>query len=89
MALLQLLPQGLDDTAPLPPAPVDEMFPSRHETSATADVESPSRAAGGFPTLGGGTGWGTGWGTGSCARADMRRRDRVAVGDASGRSEGG
>jgi hypothetical protein len=36
--------------------PVDEMFRNRHETGATAVVESPSRAAGGFPTLGGGIG---------------------------------
>ena len=35
-------------------AAVDEMFQSRHELAGLADVESPSRAAGGFPTLGGG-----------------------------------
>ena len=34
--------------------PVDEMFRNRHEAAAGAGVESPSRAAGGFPTLGGG-----------------------------------
>jgi hypothetical protein len=33
---------------------VDEMFPNRHEPAPGAGVESPSRAAGGFPTLGGG-----------------------------------
>ena len=34
--------------------PVDEMFSNRHTTTVAADIESPSRAAGGFPTLGGG-----------------------------------
>ena len=34
--------------------PVGEMFPNRHRTRRAADVVSPSRAAGGFPTLGGG-----------------------------------
>jgi hypothetical protein len=33
---------------------VDELLQRRHKTAAAADVESPSRAAGGFPTLGGG-----------------------------------
>jgi hypothetical protein len=33
---------------------VDEMFRNRHEVAARPAVESPSRAAGGFPTLGGG-----------------------------------
>ena len=33
---------------------VDEMFRKRHKRRELADVESPSRAAGGFPTLGGG-----------------------------------
>jgi hypothetical protein len=36
--------------------PVDEMIQNRHETAVLAGVESPSRAAGGFPTLGGGVG---------------------------------
>ena len=68
---------------------VDEISHDRHDFAPGSVVESPVRAAGGFPTLGGGTGWGTHWGAGSCARADMRRRDRVARADASGRSEGG
>ena len=34
--------------------PVDEMFANRHRSTVRAAVESPSRAAGGFPTLGGG-----------------------------------
>jgi hypothetical protein len=33
---------------------VDGMFRDRHEVAARRSVESPSRAAGGFPTLGGG-----------------------------------
>ena len=40
-------------TRPAHPA-VDEMLRIRHEPPATSDIESPSRAAGGFPTLGGG-----------------------------------
>jgi hypothetical protein len=38
--------------------PVDELILNRHETAVWAGVESPSRAAGGFPTLGGGVGAG-------------------------------
>ena len=34
---------------------VDEMFRNRHETAARRLVESAVRAAGGFPTQGGGT----------------------------------
>jgi hypothetical protein len=34
--------------------PVDESFRFRHGSSVAPSVESPSRAAGGFPTLGGG-----------------------------------
>ena len=34
--------------------PVDGMFRNRHERAIGPGVESPSRAAGGFPTLGGG-----------------------------------
>ena len=34
--------------------PVDELIRNRHETALPAGVESPSRAAGGFPTQGGG-----------------------------------
>jgi hypothetical protein len=30
------------------------MFRNQHESAAAVDVESPSRAAGDFPTLGGG-----------------------------------
>ena len=33
---------------------VDEVIQNRHEIATAAGVESPSRAAGGFPTLGGG-----------------------------------
>ena len=35
--------------------PVDELIQYRHEIATADVVESPSRAAGGFPTLGGGT----------------------------------
>jgi hypothetical protein len=34
--------------------PVDELLQNRHTIAVAAAVESPSRAAGGFPTLGGG-----------------------------------
>jgi hypothetical protein len=34
--------------------PVEHMFRNRHEAAVRRGVESPSRAAGGFPTLGGG-----------------------------------
>jgi len=60
--------------------PVDEMFPNRHEATVVAAVESPSRAAGGSPTLGGGMG--------SHSRVDMAGRDvsaHEAVGAAGGR----
>jgi len=60
--------------------PVDEMFPNRHEATVVAAVESPSRAAGGSPTLGGGMG--------SHSRVDMAGLDvsaHEAVGAAGGR----
>jgi len=60
--------------------PVDEMFPNRHEATVVAAVESPSRAAGGSPTLGGGMG--------SHSRVDMAGPDvsaHEAVGAAGGR----
>ena len=34
--------------------PVDELIQNRREIASAGAVESPSRAAGGFPTLGGG-----------------------------------
>jgi hypothetical protein len=34
--------------------PVDELIQNRHKSAVVGGVESPSRAAGGFPTLGGG-----------------------------------
>ena len=35
-------------------SPVGEMFANRHRSRGATVVESPSRAAGGIPTLGGG-----------------------------------
>ena len=61
--------------------PVGEMFPNRHRTRRAADVVSPSRAAGGFPTLGGGVRARTG--------QDMARRAAPASRDAGGAGEGG
>jgi len=60
--------------------PVDEMFPNRHEATVVAAVESPSRAAGGSPTLGGGMG--------SHSRVDMAGPDVSAPSEAVGAAGG-
>jgi len=60
--------------------PVGEMFPNRHRTRRAADVVSPSRAAGGFPTLGGGMG--------SHSRVDMAGPDVSAPSEAVGAAGG-
>jgi hypothetical protein len=60
--------------------PVDEMFPNRHRTTVAAAVESTSRAAGGFPTLGGGVR--------SHSRVDMAGPDVSAPSEAVGAAGG-
>jgi hypothetical protein len=61
--------------------PVDELAQNRHETCARADVESPSRAAGGFPTQGGGVR--------ELSRTDVLAALVSAAGDAVGVTDGG
>ena len=60
--------------------PVDELIQKRHEPAPPGGVESPSRAAGGFPTLGGGMRVGS--------RTDVSRRD-ASSSALRGASEGG
>ena len=60
---------------------VDEMFPNRHRSCGAPVVESPSRAAGGIPTLGGGVR--------THSRPDMTRRADPARPGVGGAGEGG
>ncbi len=59
---------------------VDEMFPNWHRSCGTEALESPSRAAGGFPTLGGGVR--------ADSRPDMTRRAARARPGLGGAGEG-